>query len=43
MKKHVLRRLAGFLKPYGWKLLLALTLMIGGSLLSLAAPLLSGW
>ena len=43
MKKHILRRLLGFLKPYGWKLVLALALMACGNLLALAAPLLSGW
>ena len=43
MRKHVLRRLLRFLMPYGWKLILALVLMVCGNLLSLTAPLLSGW
>ena len=43
MRKHVLRRLLRFLMPYGWKLILALVLMACGNLLSLTAPLLSGW
>ena len=42
MRKHVLRRLLRFLMPYGWKLILALVLMVCGNLLSLTAPLLSG-
>ena len=42
MKKHVLRRVGRFLRPYGRRFLLLLLLGMGGNLLSLAAPLLSG-
>ena len=42
MKKHVLRRVGRFLRPYGLRFLLLLLLLMGGNLLSLAAPLLSG-
>ena len=40
MKK--LRRLFPFLRPYGLRFLLLLGLLLAGSLLALAAPLLSG-
>ena len=42
MKKNVLVRLGRFLRPYGLQFLLLLTLLLGGNLLALAAPLLSG-
>ena len=42
MKKHVLRRVGRFLRPYGLRFLLLLLLLMAGNLLSLAAPLLSG-
>ena len=42
MKRHILRRLARFLRPYALRLTLCLGLTVLSSLLSLAAPLLSG-
>ena len=42
MKKNVLVRLSRFLRPYGISFLILLILLLGGNLLSLAAPLLSG-
>nr|WP_326126090.1 ABC transporter ATP-binding protein [uncultured Oscillibacter sp.] len=42
MKKHILRRLVRFLRPYGLRLALCLGLTVLSSLLALAAPLLSG-
>ena len=42
MKKHVIRRLARFLRPYGWRLAILTALLVATNLLSLAAPLLSG-
>ena len=42
MKKNVLVRLSRFLRPYGFRFLLLLVLLLAGNLLSLAAPLLSG-
>ncbi len=42
MKKHVLVRLGRFLRPYAFRFLLLLALLMAGNLLSLAAPLLSG-
>ena len=42
MKKHILRRLVRFLRPYGLWLALCLGLTVLSSLLALAAPLLSG-
>lgn len=42
MKKTVLVRLSRFLRPYGLRFLVLLTLLMAGNLLSLAAPLLSG-
>lgn len=42
MKKNVLVRLGRFLRPYGISFLILLILLLGGNLLSLAAPLLSG-
>ncbi len=42
MKRHILRRLVRFLRPYAWWLALSLGLTVLSSLLSLAAPLLSG-
>ena len=43
MKRHVLRRLARFLRPYGLRILVVLAVMLAANLLALAAPLLSGW
>lgn len=43
MKKNLLRRLARFLRPYSGQLGILLILMLATNLLSLAAPLLSGW
>ena len=42
MKKHVLKRLGRFLRPYGPQFLLLLVLLLTGNLFALAAPLLSG-
>ena len=42
MKRHILRRLARFLRTYALRLALCLGLTVLSSLLSLAAPLLSG-
>lgn len=42
MKKNVLFRLGRFLRPYGFRFLLLLALLLAGNLLALAAPLLSG-
>ena len=42
MKKHVLRRLARFLRPYAPWLIASVVLTAASNLLSLAAPLLSG-
>ena len=42
MKKHVLRRLARFLRPYAPWLIACVVLTAASNLLSLAAPLLSG-
>ena len=42
MKKHVIRRLARFLRPYGWRLAILTALLVATNLLSLAAPMLSG-
>ena len=42
MKKHVLRRLARFLRPYAPWLTASVVLTAASNLLSLAAPLLSG-
>ena len=38
MKKNVLVRLSRFLRPYGFRFLLLLVLLLAGNLLSLAAP-----
>ena len=43
MKRHILRRLARFLRPYGIRILVILAVMLAANLLALAAPLLSGW
>lgn len=43
MKHRVLRRLARFLRPYGWPLVWTVGLMVLSNLLALAAPMLSGW
>lgn len=43
MKHRVLRRLARFLRPYGWSLMGTVGLMVIANLLALAAPMLSGW
>ena len=43
MKHRVLRRLARFLRPYGWSLVGTVGLMVFSNLLALAAPMLSGW
>ena len=43
MKGKVLRRLARFLRPYGAWLAILLVLLVASNLLSLAAPMLSGW
>lgn len=43
MKRHLLRRMSRFLRPYKWLLAGLFVLLVATNLLSLAAPLLSGW
>ena len=43
MKQSVLRRLGRFLMPYRKKLLLLMVLLLSSNLLTLIAPMLSGW
>ena len=43
MRAHGCGRLWRFLRPYSWKLAAILTLLVGTNLLTLCAPMLSGW